>query len=80
MYDPIANKDEVENMYSIEMVPFDAFCNLDCIIIAVAHKEFQHQSNDDILRMLNKNDKGILIDIKGIKKDISMENIIYWSL
>ncbi len=80
VYDPIANKDEVEKMYSIEMVPFDALCNLNCLIIAVAHKEFQHLSNDEILRMFNIKDKGILIDVKGIKKDSLMENIIYWSL
>ncbi|GIS17504.1 MAG: hypothetical protein CM15mP118_3830 [Alphaproteobacteria bacterium] len=51
----------------------------DCIIVAVAHKEFLKMKGEDILNLIN-NDTYI-IDIKGIwYKKISSKLKNYWCL
>jgi UDP-N-acetyl-D-galactosamine dehydrogenase len=79
--DPVANKDEVMKEYNIELVDLDAINDIDAIVFAVSHNEFNIIDLDKIKEMHN-NHKPILIDVKGIfkKQDIKEIEGLYWSL
>jgi UDP-N-acetyl-D-galactosamine dehydrogenase len=62
IYDPWADKTEVQHEYQIEITnTLDATKKYDAIILGVAHKEFLEI---DILSLLNEN--GVVYDVKGI--------------
>ena len=49
----------------------------DCIIVAVAHKEFKKMNKESILNLINNN--SYILDIKGIwNKKISSKVKNYW--
>ncbi|PIG94888.1 nucleotide sugar dehydrogenase [Deinococcus sp. UR1] len=58
----------------MEIVDIEAFCNLDALIVAVAHDQYRDL---DVSKMLT--DNGILMDIKGIMTD-RKKDLVYWSL
>jgi UDP-N-acetyl-D-galactosamine dehydrogenase len=62
IYDPWADKTEVQHEYQIEITnTLDATKKYDAIILGVAHKEFLEI---DIPSLLNEN--GVVYDVKGI--------------
>lgn len=79
--DPVADKQEVMNQYNIELVDIDSINNIDAIVFAVSHNEFNTIDVYKIKKMHN-NHKPILIDVKGIfnKQDINEIEGLYWSL
>ena len=46
--DPLANKNEVKDIYDIELTNFEELKDLDCIVYAVPHKEFDELSIIDL--------------------------------
>lgn len=80
--DPEANKDEVKQVYGIELLKLGQLKDLDGIIVAVSHDKFKELDVNDILKLLKKDCKNVLVDIKETfnKKDLDTEDIAYWSL
>ena len=82
--DPIADVPDAEKFYGVKLVPIDELKDLDCLIIAVGHKEFKELSNDDISKMFKDEDnaKKVIIDIKGVrnKNDMTDLGYKYWRL
>ncbi|MAH88846.1 MAG: hypothetical protein CMJ06_02200 [Pelagibacterales bacterium] len=76
-YDPRVNAQELKKEYSIVMnKPKSKY---DCIILAVAHKEFVKMKKQDILKLTK--DDSYIIDIKGVwNKKISHKFNNYWCL
>jgi UDP-N-acetyl-D-galactosamine dehydrogenase len=74
--DPYANADELEHEYHIELKD-EPQGKYDAIVVAVAHKQYRECTEKDFLKL--SNDKGILIDIKGLYKD-NIKELTYWSL
>lgn len=74
--DPYANAEELEREYHIELKdkPQGKY---DAIIAAVAHKQYRAYTEKDFLEL--SNEKGILIDVKGLYKD-RIKKLTYWSL
>lgn len=81
--DPIADIKEVKHEYGISLVPLNQLCDLDALILAVAH--------DDILKMdlcqINQhfgksNKKKVIIDVKGLLDipELEADNYQYWRL
>ncbi|MBQ7646046.1 MAG: nucleotide sugar dehydrogenase [Clostridia bacterium] len=79
--DPVADADDAKRFYGVDLVPVNEMKDLDCLIIAVAHKEFKALTNDDISNMF-KNGKGIIIDVKGVKDKNELLSLgySYWRL
>jgi len=61
IYDPWANKEEVEQEFNLKLVDSYRDQRYSAIILAVAHNEFK----DFDLSFLKKNNKIIIYDIKG---------------
>lgn len=85
--DPYADKDEAKREYGVDLVPLSEMRNMDCIIIAVAHKEYAELSREKIEALLKENtenidEKNVIVDVKAIySKDVfNNKKIRYWRL
>ena len=82
VYDPVAENEEVYNEFNIRLVEQEELTELDCVVFAVPHKEFQESYSLDNVEELYKNDSKVLIDIKSIfdRKESEARGYHYWSL
>ncbi|QZN89578.1 nucleotide sugar dehydrogenase [Vagococcus lutrae] len=81
--DPQADKKEVIEEYGIEMHNENEMTELDAIIIAVNHDEYQNYNVQDWISKLKDNEEKVILDIKSIldaKEVDQYENIKYWRL
>lgn len=81
--DPVADKDDVKKFYGVELVELSQMKDLDCLIIAVAHKDFKNMTLDELIGMLKTDgSKGVVVDVKGIRKRKEFEDLgcSYWRL
>ena len=79
--DPLADTDEVERECGIKLNKLEDITDVDAVIFAVSHKKFKNISLKD-LKKIYKDDKLVLIDIKGMfnKKKAEDLNYLYWRL
>ena len=82
--DPQAEVSEVKAVYNLDVVKLSEVKDADCIVFAVAHKEFAaltKQQLDGMFRTLPAQEK-VIIDIKSLFNKSEMENMgfSYWSL
>jgi len=82
VHDPLADANEVKEEFGIDLVDTDALSDLDSIVLAVPHDVYRETYSLAKLKSLYRNDKRVLIDVKGIfdQKTCEKENIYYWSL
>ena len=82
--DPVADAPDVKRFYGVDMVDISALKDLDCLIIAVAHKEFKALTNDDIAAMFKDepNARKVLVDVKGVRNKAEWQELgyRYWRL
>lgn len=82
--DPVADAPDAKRFYGIDLVDISELRDLDCLIIAVMHREFKELSNDDIQKMFREKDnqKNIIIDVKGTRNKTELTNLgfRYWRL
>lgn len=82
VYDPVAEPEEVYQEFNIQLAAKEDLKDLDCIILAVPHKQIIDTGLLEKLDRLYKNDKKVLIDIKSIldRKACEAKGFQYWSL
>lgn len=82
--DPWASERDAQIEYGIKLAPMVAANEADCIILAVAHKEFKELGLDTIDKMFKSmpQKEKILVDVKGLYKVPDLEQIgfTYWRL
>ena len=82
--DPVADAPDVRRFYGVDLVPLSALRDLDCLIIAVAHKEFKELTDADIDAMFKNepNEKKVIVDVKGVrdKKALTAQGYKYFRL
>lgn len=82
--DPVADAPDAKRFYGVDLVSIDEFKDLDCLIIAVAHKEFKALTNEDIEKMFKPgaNDGKVIVDVKGVrsKDEFKALGYRYWRL
>ena len=70
--------------YGVKLTSIDDVKDADCIIIAVAHKQFREFSLDQIKALYKdtEDEEKILLDVKGIYKVEQLEKsgLSYWRL
>lgn len=81
--DPVADASEAQRLYSISVAKSEDIKNVDAIILAVSHEEFQHlarEEMDNFYRTENK--EKVLVDVKGIldKREFEQAGYLYWRL
>lgn len=75
--DPYAESEELQHEYGFELSQITPG-SYDAIIVAVNHDKYVEMSADDF-RELFSDDKGILVDVKGIYRN-RISEFNYWSL
>ena len=82
--DPVADALDTKKFYGIDLVNLSELKDLDCLIIAVMHKQFKELTNEQIHNMFNSKDnsKNIIVDVKGArnKKELETFGYKYWRL
>lgn len=76
--DCMADAKEFEHEYGLPLCSMPGN-DYDAVVVAVMHDEYQNYSEEKLQSFLKKDDKGILIDVKGILRK-KIKNLSYWSL
>ena len=83
VYDPQADAEECEKLYGVALSGPDDIRDADCVIVAVAHREFVQMGAEGVLRLFAERKDRVLIDVKGILplKELSgVPGLRYWRL
>ena len=81
--DPAADADEAKRLYGITFDTMNRIKDMDAVIIAVSHKEFDSLDKAKINSFFNtKHNCKVLVDIKGVldRKEYDSEDYLYWRL
>ncbi len=75
--DPLADGQEVEEEYGFSLC---TRCDggYDAVVVAVSHDAYTNLTEADFDQLLRKDDKGILVDIKGLYRN-KITHLTYWS-
>ena len=79
--DPIADAQEAQRLYGVEITGMDQIQNMDAVIMAVAHTEFTGLTMSRINGMFAEG-KHVLLDIKGLlsREEYEQADYLYWRL
>ncbi|HKM03207.1 MAG TPA: nucleotide sugar dehydrogenase [Lachnospiraceae bacterium] len=81
--DPTADTEEAEKEYGITFTKIEDIKDMDGVVLAVSHKEYEGITKEEMDAFYNKNNKiRVLADIKGMldRKDYEQAGYIYWRL
>ena len=82
--DPLADAEEVQQAYGLQLTPFSELKGLDCVILAVAHQEYRAMDMEALSSLFADipADEKVVIDIKSILRRDSLEQsgFRYWRL
>lgn len=81
--DPVADRAEAEREYGVKLVPREEIRDMDAVILAVSHREFENLTMDDIGGLFSgTHRKKVLSDIKGMLDREAYESAgyLYWRL
>lgn len=80
--DPWADAVDAKTFYNVDLVPIDEMYDLDCVIVAVAHKYFCDLGPNGIKAMFKDVCDGekVVVDVKGIFDEADFAGYRYWRL
>ena len=83
--DPWASPADAMREYGVTLTALEDVADADCVIVAVAHREFKALSLAQINGLFKKNipdDQKILVDVKGLYPiaDLKASGMTYWRL
>lgn len=83
--DPWASERDAKREYGVTLTDLKDATDADCVIVAVAHKEFKALTLDDIKRLYKKaapDGERVLIDVKGLYSvaDLKASGLKFWRL
>lgn len=80
--DPVADAEAAEQEYGIKFTNLKDIRDVNAVILAVAHDEFLNLTKEDIGAMYRKEEKKVLLDIKGLldRKTYEEAGYRYWRL
>ena len=82
--DPWANRRDAMQEYGVTLTGLEDVQDLDCLILAVAHREFREMGLEAYLRLFREmpNEEKVLVDVKGIldRKEVRDSGIRCWRL
>lgn len=82
--DPWANEAEAKREYGVSLIATEQIKDADCIIVAVAHREFRKITLEQLEKMYggSGSDGKVLIDVKGLYpvKELENSGLLWWRL
>lgn len=82
--DPWASERDAMHEYGVTLTPMEEICDLDCLILAVAHERFRRMSIEQYLKLFREmpNEEKVLVDVKGIldREALGTLGVRFWRL
>ncbi len=82
--DPWASAQDAMHEYGVTLTDMEEVRDLDCLILAVAHREFREMAIADYLKLFRDmpNEEKVLVDVKGIlpREEMKQTGIRCWRL
>ena len=80
--DPVADEREANLTYGVHFTDLEEIRDMDAVILAVAHEEYQHLKQKDLDRLYRSNITKVLIDVKSVlnRKEYENAGYVYWRL
>lgn len=80
--DPWADEADARRSYGVELVPLGEMCDLDCLVVAVAHGQFREMDVDAYKAMFSDgpDDRKVLVDVKSVLDKVEFAGYRYWRL
>ena len=79
LHDPLADAQEVQAGYGIELVPFDQMSGLHALVLAVGHSQYRELSPEQLSAMVVE--QGVVADLRSAVDPRSLRpDLTYWSL
>ena len=82
--DPWADKNEALAEYGVQLTDIKDISNADCVIMAVAHKEFKELGLEGVEKLFRDTDNAnkVFLDVKGLYtvEDLNASGMKYWRL
>jgi UDP-N-acetyl-D-galactosamine dehydrogenase len=79
VHDPLCAPEEAMARYGVTLRPMEELEDLDCVIVAVAHRQFLSDGPARIVGLLKPG--GVLVDVKSAIAPSSIPpDVLYWSL
>lgn len=80
--DPQADVKEAEREYGVAIQKIKDVTEVDAVVLAVAHNEFEKMTAAQIGSLMKKGESGVVVDVKSVLKKDEIEKcgMKYWSL
>ena len=80
--DPWADPAVAKKEYGVDLCDVSSIHDADCVIVAVAHKEFKEMGLPGILSLFGKPAGKVLVDVKGLYPiaDLNASGTLWWRL
>lgn len=80
--DPWADAADAKRSYGVELVPMEEMKDLDCLVVAVAHRQFREMGAGDFKAMFAEgpDDRKVVVDVKSILDKAEFSRLRYWRL
>ena len=80
--DPWADPAEARRAYGVDLVGTDEMRGLDCLVVAVAHRQFREMGAEGVKAMFADEDdsRKVLVDVKSILDKDEFAGYCYWRL
>lgn len=80
--DPWADPVDARRFYGVDLVGMDEMVGLDCLVVAVAHRQFKEMGADDIKSMFadGPDNRKVIVDVKSILDMSMFSTCRYWRL
>jgi UDP-N-acetyl-D-galactosamine dehydrogenase len=79
VHDPLANPQEAQHEYGIQLTDWDQVSNLDAVVFAVSHQAYLDIPREQLLGCVQPG--GVLIDVRSVLDPATLPpNLTYWSL
>ena len=81
VHDPLAEPEEAVGEYGLRLSSWDQLKQLDCIILAVAHREYLQMGIPELLKPLRRHRNNVVVDVKSVLSPDSLPGSVkYWRL
>lgn len=80
--DPWADPVETKRAYGVDLVDMGEMRGLDCLVVAVAHRQFREMGADKLKAMFadGPDDRKVVVDVKSILDKVEFNEFRYWRL
>jgi len=81
VHDPVADPEESVREYGIQLVEWKQLKDVDCLVLAVAHRAFMRMPVAELLKPLRSLQSGVLVDVKSMLSPEELPaSLQYWRL